>query len=52
MTRGTLTALACAAALVGTLTLWFNFIGINYFSSSSQHSYAGAAEAFVEPAAR
>ncbi|HET6938135.1 MAG TPA: c-type cytochrome biogenesis protein CcsB [Nocardioides sp.] len=33
---------AAILALVGTLTLWFNFIGINYFSSSSQHSYAGA----------
>jgi len=28
-------------ALVGVATLWFNFIGINYFSSTSQHSYAG-----------
>jgi cytochrome c-type biogenesis protein CcsB len=27
-------------ALIGTATLWFNFIGINYFSSTSQHSYA------------
>ncbi len=27
-------------ALVGVATLWFNFIGINYFSSTSQHSYA------------
>jgi cytochrome c-type biogenesis protein CcsB len=34
---------AAILALVGTLTLWFNFIGINYFSSSSQHSYAGSA---------
>jgi len=33
---------AAVLALVGTLTLWFNFIGINYFSTSSQHSYAGA----------
>ncbi len=32
-------------ALVGVATLWFNFIGINYFSTTSQHSYAeGAAE--------
>ena len=43
---------AAILALVGTATLWFNFIGINYFSSSSQHSYAGAAHAFVEPPAR
>jgi cytochrome c-type biogenesis protein CcsB len=27
-------------ALVGMATLWFNFIGINYFSTTSQHSYA------------
>ena len=39
---------AAILALVGTLTLWFNFIGINYFSSSSQHSYAGA-PAFEQP---
>jgi cytochrome c-type biogenesis protein CcsB len=41
---------AAILALVGTATLWFNFIGINYFSTSSQHSYAGA-PAFQEPAA-
>jgi cytochrome c-type biogenesis protein CcsB len=39
---------AAILALVGTATLWFNFIGINYFSSSSQHSYAESAPAFVE----
>ena len=33
---------AAILALVGTATLWFNFIGINYFSSNSQHSYADA----------
>ena len=33
---------AAILALVGTATLWFNFIGINYFSSNSQHSYAQA----------
>ena len=38
---------AAILALVGTATLWFNFIGINYFSSSSQHSYADAAPAPV-----
>jgi hypothetical protein len=26
-------------------TLWFNFIGINYFSTTSQHSYASGAPA-------
>jgi cytochrome c-type biogenesis protein CcsB len=40
---------AAILALVGTATLWFNFIGINYFSSSSQHSYAGAVAAFETP---
>lgn len=34
-------------ALVGLATLWFNFIGINFFSSSSQHSYAGAESSTV-----
>jgi cytochrome c-type biogenesis protein CcsB len=33
---------AAILALVGMATLWFNFIGINYFSSNSQHSYADA----------
>jgi len=33
---------AAVLALVGLATLWFNFIGINFFSSSSQHSYAEA----------
>jgi cytochrome c-type biogenesis protein CcsB len=39
---------AAILALVGTATLWFNFIGINYFSSSSQHSYASGPPAVVE----
>ena len=34
---------AAILALVGLATLWFNFIGINFFSSSSQHSYAEGA---------
>ncbi|GAA1954684.1 c-type cytochrome biogenesis protein CcsB [Nocardioides panacihumi] len=34
---------AAILALVGVGTLWFNFIGINYFSSTSQHSYAAPA---------
>jgi cytochrome c-type biogenesis protein CcsB len=41
---------AAILALVGLATLWFNFIGINFFSSSSQHSYAeglGVAESSV-----
>jgi cytochrome c-type biogenesis protein CcsB len=33
---------AAVLALVGVATLWFNFIGINYFSTTSQHSYATA----------
>jgi cytochrome c-type biogenesis protein CcsB len=36
---------AALLALVGAATLWFNFIGINFFSSSSQHSYAEDAPA-------
>ena len=31
---------AALLALLGLATLWFNFIGVNYFSSTSQHSYA------------
>lgn len=34
---------AAILALVGVATLWFNFIGINYFSTTSQHSYAAPA---------
>jgi cytochrome c-type biogenesis protein CcsB len=34
---------AAILALVGVATLWFNFIGINFFSTSSQHSYANGA---------
>ena len=34
---------AAILALAGAATLWFNFIGINFFSSSSQHSYAEGA---------
>jgi cytochrome c-type biogenesis protein CcsB len=44
---------AAYLALVGTATLWFNFIGINYFSTTSQHSYAqGAPVVAVVPAAQ
>ena len=39
---------AAILALVGVATLWFNFIGINYFSTTSQHSYAGGAPAIVQ----
>jgi cytochrome c-type biogenesis protein CcsB len=38
---------AAYVALIGLATLWFNFIGINFFSTSSQHSYAGGAETVV-----
>ena len=35
---------AALVALLGLATLWFNFIGINFFfGGSSQHSYAGPA---------
>jgi cytochrome c-type biogenesis protein CcsB len=37
-------------ALLGMATLWFNFIGINYFSTTSQHSYASGAPAISIPA--
>ncbi|MEN8707486.1 MAG: c-type cytochrome biogenesis protein CcsB [Nocardioides marinisabuli] len=43
---------AAIIALVGLATLWFNFIGINFFSSSSQHSYADASSAVVSPLER
>jgi len=34
---------AAILALVAAATLWFNFIGINFFSTTSQHSYAEGA---------
>ncbi|HEY3530445.1 MAG TPA: c-type cytochrome biogenesis protein CcsB [Nocardioides sp.] len=34
---------AAILALIGVASLWFNFIGINYFSTTSQHSYASGA---------
>jgi cytochrome c-type biogenesis protein CcsB len=38
---------AALVALIGLATLWFNFIGINFFfGGSSQHSYAGPAYGF------
>ncbi|QIK74498.1 c-type cytochrome biogenesis protein CcsB [Nocardioides piscis] len=42
---------AAIVALVGLATLWFNFIGINFFSSQSQHSYAAPAS-ITEPSVR
>jgi len=41
---------AAILALVGMATLWFNFIGINYFSTTSQHSYAAPAPLSPAPA--
>ena len=39
---------AAIVALVGLATLWFNFVGINFFfGSGSQHSYASPAPAVV-----
>jgi cytochrome c-type biogenesis protein CcsB len=38
---------AAYLALLGMATLWFNFIGINYFSTTSQHSYANGAPAIA-----
>jgi cytochrome c-type biogenesis protein CcsB len=44
---------AALVALVGLATLWFNFIGINFFfGGSSQHSYAAPAEVVVAALAR
>ena len=40
---------AAIIALVGLATLWFNFIGINFFSSTSQHSYAEGAAVIEAP---
>lgn len=34
---------AAYVALVGMATLWFNFIGVNFFASNSMHSYAAPA---------
>ncbi|HEX6150233.1 c-type cytochrome biogenesis protein CcsB [Nocardioides sp.] len=36
-------------AIVGVATLWFNFVGINYFSSTSQHAYAAPASHHASP---
>jgi cytochrome c-type biogenesis protein CcsB len=41
---------AAYLALLGMATLWFNFIGINYFSTTSQHSYASGAPALTSAA--
>ena len=41
---------AALLALLGLATLWFNFIGINYFSTTSQHSYAAPALGTHAPA--
>ena len=42
---------AAIVALVGVATLWFNFIGINYFfGGSSQHSYAAPAVVEIQMA--
>ncbi len=41
---------AAVVALVGLLTLWFNFVGINFFfGSGSQHSYAAPAVVELQP---
>ena len=49
-TAGLRGRVAAVLALVGMCTLWWSFIGVNFFSSSSKHSYAeGAAEVRVLP---
>jgi len=40
---------AALLAVAGLATLWFNFIGINYFSTSSMHSYAGVISTVTAP---
>ncbi len=40
---------AAILCLVGLATLWFNFIGINYFSTTSQHSYAAPDQPTMHP---
>jgi len=40
---------AALLAVAGLATLWFNFIGINYFSTSSMHSYAGVISSVASP---
>ncbi|MCD4533462.1 c-type cytochrome biogenesis protein CcsB [Nocardioides sp. cx-169] len=40
---------AAILALVGVATLWFNFIGINFFSTTSQHSYAEIVTVVARP---
>ncbi|WP_426242613.1 c-type cytochrome biogenesis protein CcsB [Nocardioides sp. LHG3406-4] len=40
---------AAWVAVLGLATLWFNFIGINYFSTTSQHSYAEGAAPISPP---
>ncbi|WP_121253246.1 c-type cytochrome biogenesis protein CcsB [Nocardioides ferulae] len=42
---------AAILALVGLATLWYSFIGVNFFSTTSQHSYAAPA-VVVTPEAR
>ncbi len=41
---------SCYIALVGLFTLWYSFIGVNFFNSNSQHSYAesGAETSLVQ----
>ena len=41
---------AAYLALLGVATLWFNFIGINYFSTNTQHGYASGAPPISLPA--
>ncbi|MDP3890655.1 c-type cytochrome biogenesis protein CcsB [Nocardioides sp.] len=44
---------AAYIALVGLATLWWSFIGVNFFSTTSQHSYAaGTPGVVVDAAAR
>ncbi|MBE7325550.1 c-type cytochrome biogenesis protein CcsB [Nocardioides sp. Y6] len=49
-TAGLRGRVASVLALVGLATLWWSFVGVNFFSTTSQHSYAeGAAVVQVVP---
>ena len=49
-TAGMRGKVAAVLALIGMATLWWSFIGVNFFSTTSQHSYAeGASQVQLVP---
>ncbi|GGD20456.1 c-type cytochrome biogenesis protein CcsB [Nocardioides daphniae] len=49
-TAGLRGKVASVLALIGLATLWWSFIGVNFFSTTSQHSYAeGASQVQLVP---